>query len=96
MAASLAGRHRARSRWLGKGLDRFDPETNLDEAEAANVPEEFYATWSRMNLDDCHGWPLWEKEMFLLLAKHYEELYSIFTFYAKYFHHALCSSCRSR
>ena len=36
-----------------------------------------------MNLDDCHGWPLFEKDVFLLLAKHFEELYSIFTFYAK-------------
>ena len=70
---------------LSKGLVRFDPDADLSEEEAtsANVSEEFIGTWKKMILDDCHGYPLWEKEMFLLLASKYEELYSIFTFYAK-------------
>ena len=68
---------------LSKGLERFDPSADLDEAESADVAEELLAEWAKMNLDDCHGWPLWEKELFLLLAKHFEEIYSIFTFYAK-------------
>ena len=68
---------------LGKGLPRFDLRAELSEEEAAGVDDELYVEWAKMNLDDRHGWPLWEREMFLLLAKHYGELYSIFSFYAK-------------
>ena len=70
---------------LSKGLVRFNPSTDLspEEVGASSVSEEFIAIWSKMILDDCHGWPLWEKELFLLLSSKYEDLYSIFTFYAK-------------
>ena len=68
---------------LSKGLKRFNPDKDLTQSEKDAQPNEWIATWKKMNLDDCHGWPIWEKEVFTLLGEAYDELGSIFAYYAK-------------
>ena len=40
-------------------------------------------TWKKMDLSDVHGWPLWEKEVYLILGAAFDEIASIFAYYAK-------------
>jgi hypothetical protein len=71
---------------LTKSLKRFNPDADLSADEKADeklTNPDFVATWKRMILDDCHGWPLWEKDVFIIFAKYFEELGSIFSYYAK-------------
>merc|ERR1719149_519848 len=55
---------------LSKGLKRFDPVKDLvtDDEKAVGEIMDWTDTWKKMNLDDCHGWPLWEKEVYLILG----------------------------
>ena len=68
---------------LSKGLVRFSPDADLTAAEKEAQPADWVATFKKMDLSDCHGWPLWEKEVFLILGAAYDELGSIFAYYAK-------------
>ena len=80
---TVADRLRAAAKaTLSKGLVRFDCRSDLEPEELAGT-EDFVEVWEKMDLSDCHGFPLWEKEMFLLFASKYEEIYSIFSYYAK-------------
>ena len=67
-----------------KGMKRFDPAVDLSEEEKGkwSTPD-WDATWKRMDLSDCHGWPLWEKEVYGIFASTFEDLGSIFAYYAK-------------
>ena len=64
---------------LAESLPRFDPRLERSEG----IPKPWLACWPRCDLSDSHGFPLWEREVFLLVANHYEELLSIFSFYAR-------------
>jgi hypothetical protein len=70
---------------LSKGLKRFDMNKDLQTEEEKELLEivDWPEAWKKMNLDDCHGWPLWEKEVFITLGRAFEELGSIFAYYAK-------------
>ena len=60
--ATPADRLRAAvKRALSKGLERFDP-LSLEEGDRGDVSEEVLEAWAKMDLSDCHGFPLWEKE----------------------------------
>ncbi len=70
---------------FAKGLVRFDPDKDLstpDEKAVYAVPD-WNSMWKKMDLSDCHGWPLWEKEVYLLLGAAFDELASIFAYYSK-------------
>ena len=70
---------------FSKSLVRFDPDKDLataDEKAVYAVPD-WNDMWAKMDLSDCHGWPLWEKEVYLLLGAAFDELASIFSYYAK-------------
>ena len=41
---------------LSKGLERFDPDADLEAAERSAIPDELIKEWNKMNLDDC----LWQ------------------------------------
>eukprot|EP00966_Prymnesium_polylepis_P199105 4613903-Prymnesium_polylepis.1 len=68
---------------LSKSLARFEPQAMLPSADVATLPPELLECWGKMDLADLHGWPLWEGEVFSVLADAFEELSSIFTHYAK-------------
>jgi hypothetical protein len=55
----------------------------LTPDELSAQPAEWMATFAKMDLSDCHGWPLWEKEVFTILSSAFDELGSIFSYYAK-------------
>ena len=70
---------------FSKGLVRFDAKKDLataDEKAVLAIPD-WHSMWVKMDLSDVHGWPLWEKEVFLILGNAFEELSSIFSYYAK-------------
>ena len=48
---------------LMKGLTRFNPEKDLTEVEIKGLPADWLSTFHKMDLSDCHGWPMWEKEV---------------------------------
>ena len=70
---------------LSKGLKRFNPDTELvtDDEKAVGEVADWTPTWKKMDLSDVHGWPLWEKEVYLILGAAFDEIASIFAYYAK-------------
>ena len=70
---------------FSKGLVRFDVAKDLatpEEKAISDVPD-WNGMWAKMDLSDVHGWPLWEKEVYLLLGAAFDELASIFAYYSK-------------
>ena len=54
---------------------RFEPQ--------AETPETVASTWGKMDLSHIFGFPAWEESVFNSIASTYDELVSVFTFYAK-------------
>jgi hypothetical protein len=63
---------------------RFDPSSaSPNEGSEPQQHQAWLATWRKMDLAHVFGFPLWEKEVFMLLQRDYSELLSIFTYYGK-------------
>ena len=70
---------------FAKGLVRFNCDKDLSTPEEKAIYEvpDWNSMWKKMDLNDVHGWPLWEKEVYLLLGAAFNELASIFAYYSK-------------
>ena len=65
-------------------VERFDAKTlAVLPGQAADQHAQWQAAWSKMDLSHVFGFPLWEKEVCVLLQRSFPELSSIFTHYAK-------------
>ena len=62
--------------------ERFSPGTSPPKGVAAENHKEWLTTWELLQLSTLPGFPLWEKEVYDLLALHLVELQSIFKAYA--------------
>eukprot|EP00966_Prymnesium_polylepis_P332883 7388354-Prymnesium_polylepis.1 len=65
-------------------IERFNPE-GIKPLQGQEISEhaKFMEAWSKVNLAQVFGFPLWEKEVFLLLQRTFGDLHSIFIHYAK-------------
>ena len=64
-------------------VERFDPASAAPPTGMeTDLHDLFLHTWSRMDLRQAFGWPLWEKPVFHLLHRSFPELKSIFKQYA--------------
>ena len=70
-----------KARLAGK-IVRFVPDER-PTSELARVPRQFRQCWARMELSSTHGWPLWEAEVYGLLAESFAEIHSIFSYYGR-------------
>ena len=70
------GAHEVITEYQQPKLPRYD-------WQSSGADKRWMAMYAKMDLSHCFGWPLWEKEVFELLGKHYNELKLIFQQYAK-------------
>ena len=65
-------------------LPRFDTSTAVPaEGQTLSDLKTFVTFWERIDLSHLFGFPLWESEVFTVLSTNFEQLRSIFDYYAK-------------
>ena len=62
--------------------ERFTPTTAPPKGVAPDVHKEWLMIWEMLQLSTVHGFPLWEKDVYDILASKLESLRSIFKAYA--------------
>ena len=78
---AIAGALKAR---LASKIARFvPPDERRPASERTCVPRQFRQCWARMELSSTHGWPLWEAEVYGLLAESFSEIHAIFCYYGR-------------
>ena len=69
---------------LASKIARFvPPDERRPASERTCVPRQFRQCWARMELSSTHGWPLWEAEVYGLLAESFSEIHAIFCYYGR-------------
>ena len=68
---------------LGSKIARFVPPAARSATERSGAARQFRRCWARMELSSTHGWPLWEAEVYALLAEAFSEIHAIFCYYGR-------------
>ena len=64
-------------------VTRFEPEQLKPPPHVSAASHlRFLAAWRRMDLSRIHGFPLWERPVFVRLLASFDELDAFFAFYA--------------